>query len=302
MAPRIRPATADDADAVTALRSATTPYLIATPEFFRWRLTHQPAAEKGRWLVAETDGAVVGFARATLEWETSLPGQGMLTVAVFPRHRGRGAGTALAEAGLGHLASVGATTIRTFSIDDAGRRFADRAGFRPVSTAHHQVLDLDALPETPPAPAGVELRPYTDFADDPRPVHAVESAALADEPSDFPLDSTPYDTWLEHTWALPVSDHELSTVAVVDGAPAAVVNTISSPDGRIGSGFTGCLREYRSRGVVKYAKTATLHRARDRGFTRAFTENDSTNAPMLAINTWLGYRFHATETVLRLDL
>ena len=38
-----------------------------------------------------------------------------------------------------------------------------------------------------------------------------------------------------------------------------------------------------------------LHRARAAGLTEAFTHNDGSNAPMLAVNDWLGYERCAAE-------
>jgi hypothetical protein len=46
----------------------------------------------------------------------------------------------------------------------------------------------------------------------------------------------------------------------------------------------------RGRGLAKLAKSVAPHRARDAGLTRAYTSNDEVNAPMLAVNGWLGYR------------
>ncbi|WP_245929008.1 GNAT family N-acetyltransferase [Murinocardiopsis flavida] len=298
----IRPATADDSAAVHTVRSAITPHLISSPEQVRWRFHNPPAGERGASFVAELDGRVVGFTRAALEWETSVPGQGFHLTMVLAEARGRGIGTALIDTATKHLVSVGATTIRSFTTDAAGRRRAEKAGYREVSVARHQVLDLSVLPPVPARPDGVELRPYAEFADDPRPIHAIEAAALADEPSDLPFDQVPYATWQQTSWADPILDRELSTVAVSDGAPAAIVGINVSGDGRIGSAFTGTLREFRGRGITKYAKTHVLHRARDLGYTHAFTGNDSTNAPMLAINTWLGYRAHTDEAAYRIDL
>lgn len=64
---------------------------------------------------------------------------------------------------------------------------------------------------------------------------------------------------------------------------------------RYWSGMTGTRRAYRNRGLAKLAKTDSLHRARAVGYTDAYTGNDADNGPMLAINTWFGYRICATE-------
>ncbi|MBM0224834.1 hypothetical protein [Micromonospora sp. ATA51] len=67
---------------------------------------------------------------------------------------------------------------------------------------------------------------------------------------------------------------------------------IAPTDGRdrYWSGMTGTRRAFRSRGLAKLAKNDSLHLARAAGYTAAFTGNDTENAPLLAINTWFGYR------------
>ena len=54
--------------------------------------------------------------------------------------------------------------------------------------------------------------------------------------------------------------------------------------------FTGVLREYRGRGLAQVLKLQTILLARQRGMYFIRTDNDSENAPMLAINRKLGYK------------
>jgi mycothiol synthase len=46
----------------------------------------------------------------------------------------------------------------------------------------------------------------------------------------------------------------------------------------------------RGRGIAHALKRATIRFARDRGAAYLWTSNDSTNAPMLAVNWRFGYR------------
>lgn len=118
---------------------------------------------------------------------------------------------------------------------------------------------------------------------------------MADEPSDVPTEFTDYEHWLSETWRHPLTSHDLTMVALVDGVPAAF--TLARTDGgsRYASGMTGTARAFRGRGLAKLAKNASLHRARATGHTEAFTGNDAANEPMLAINNWFGYKISATE-------
>ena len=64
---------------------------------------------------------------------------------------------------------------------------------------------------------------------------------------------------------------------------------------------TGVLREHRNRGLATLMKRCGLARAAKAGITRAITQNDDSNAPMLAINRRLGYEPFATRHGWTLD-
>jgi GNAT superfamily N-acetyltransferase len=53
--------------------------------------------------------------------------------------------------------------------------------------------------------------------------------------------------------------------------------------------FTGVLREYRGRGLAQALKLQTILLAKREGVRYVRTNNDSKNAPMLAVNRKLGY-------------
>ncbi|MFC7744892.1 GNAT family N-acetyltransferase [Nocardiopsis composta] len=100
----------------------------------------------------------------------------------------------------------------------------------------------------------------------------------------------------------PRLDHELSLIAISGGEPIGIAAILSDGAKALKHSITGTVRAHRGRGIATYAKTAALHRARERGFTVSYTDNDTGNAPMLAINGKLGYRPHTTEAVYRRDL
>ena len=60
---------------------------------------------------------------------------------------------------------------------------------------------------------------------------------------------------------------------------------------RSGTGRNQGLDRHRNAlGLARLLKSHSLHRAAEAGATRAITDNDETNAPMLAVNKALGYR------------
>jgi GNAT superfamily N-acetyltransferase len=86
-------------------------------------------------------------------------------------------------------------------------------------------------------------------------------------------------------------DDDCSLVAYVDGELAGLTMLrVDRPSGRAHNNITGVRRAHRGRGLARLLKSHSLHRAAGLGVAVAATENDETNAPMLAVNTGLGYR------------
>jgi GNAT superfamily N-acetyltransferase len=89
-------------------------------------------------------------------------------------------------------------------------------------------------------------------------------------------------------------DDEASLVALVDGELAGITMIrVDRPSGRAQNNLCGVRRRYRGRGLALLLKSHSLRRAAELGATIVLTDNDETNAPMLAVNTRLGYRPYA---------
>lgn len=297
----LRPGDPSDLESVVRVRRAALPFMITTAEGVAFELSSALPAKRYRILVAETpEGEVIGTAQVGIAHDSPEPGRSFVNAYVDPAHRRLGAGRLLLGTAEAHLAAEGALETYAWVLDEpAHRAFAERQGYRPSRSAHFLRLDL-ATADLPPLPevlpAGVEIRPATAFAEDPRPLFVADAETTSDEPGDVGTEFDDYEEWLGHTWRNPALDKELTTVVLVDGAVAAF--TAAQTDGatRYASAMTGTLRAFRGRGLAKLAKTASLHRARAAGYTEAFTGNDAGNGPMLAINRWFGYGICATET------
>ncbi|MGW7100771.1 N-acetyltransferase family protein [Streptomyces sp. NPDC054838] len=297
----LRPGDPGDVEAVVRLRRSALPFMITTAAGVAHEVTSAHPGKRHRVLLAErADGVAVATAQAGIAHESPEPGRGYVNLQVGPAHRGRGAGSALLRAAEEHLAAAGAVDSYAWVLDGPGdHAFAARHGYRPSRCAHFLRLELSAaaLPPYPAAlPPGVELRPASAFADDPRPLYEADAEASSDEPGDVPVALDDYDDWLTDVWLEPSLDHDLTTVVLVDGVVAAFSAARTDGQGRYGSAMTGTRRAYRGRGLAKLAKTASLHRALAAGCTEALTGNDAGNAPMLAVNKWFGYEIRATET------
>ncbi|MGW2931614.1 N-acetyltransferase family protein [Streptomyces sp. NPDC001156] len=294
----LRPSVRADAEGFARVRRLALPFVLFTPESIAYDIGHMHPDAHYRPLVAEEDGETIGTAQVGLAHDSSEPGQAYLNIYVQPDRTRRGAGSLLVRAGEEYLASVGATTVFAWVLDEPGNRaFAERHGYRPSRSAHFLRLDLanHDLPPLEEAPQGVELRTGSDFADAPGPLFRLDAETISDEPSDIGHEFTEYEAWLEETWRHPLFSPELTSVAVVDGRPVAFSMARTDGGVRYGTVMTGTARAFRGRGLAKLAKNHSLHRARAAGYTEAFTGNDAGNGPMIAINKWFGYEICATE-------
>ncbi|WP_425835680.1 GNAT family N-acetyltransferase [Streptomyces fractus] len=288
-----------DTEAFARIRRACLPAILATPASVAYAAAHAHPDAHYRQLLAQTgDGEVIGTAQVGLAYDSPEPGQSYANVYVHPEHTGRGAGTLLLRTAEEHLGRHGATEVHCWALD-APRNLAWAAarGYRSSRSAHFLRLDLTTgtLPPRQPLPPHVELRTASDYAADPRPLFDLDAETVADEPGDIPTEFTDYEQWLGDTWHHPLLHHDLTTVAVVDGRPAAFTAARTDGEGRYSTGMTGTARAFRGRGLAKLVKNDSLHRARAAGITVAYTGNDTGNEPMLAINKWFGYALDATE-------
>lgn len=290
-----RPGGLADVEPYLALRNLTFPYQVNTAEGMRHFWENVPEKEHLRLFAAERDGELVGFARCGLNSWSSEAGAAVMTIVVHPDHRGQGIGTELLTRVESHLREVGGGRVQGYSADDeATLRWHAGRGFTLGQELRYSAVQTGDVPPVPPLPAGVTAVTFAEAG--PEAVYAVDSISTLDEPNDVPVDAIEYDQWFTHVWCAPELDRDLSIAVYVDGVPATVTLLDVDPaTGRGASGGTGTLREYRGRGLAKIAKTVSLHAAAQRGVTVAYTGNDEVNAPMLAVNKWLGYRQVATQ-------
>jgi GNAT superfamily N-acetyltransferase len=283
-----------EAAAVAAVVQETVPYLVMSGTILHAQVTKAPARQRYRLIVAEEGGRPVGCARVGLFADSSDPGLGFANLGVRIADRRRGAGSALLAVAEEYLAGLGVTTAYAWAGDEpAAHAFAERHGYRRGRSASFLRLDLGEggpLPAQPALADGVRLLPASHWAQDPHPLYDVDNESFQDEPSDVAFDTLSYADWRAVTWDRPEFDPELSTAAVVDGQAVAFVIAHSDGAGRYWSAGTGTRRAHRGRGLAKAAKARSLHLARAAGIRAAYTSNDDGNAPMLAVNTSLGYQ------------
>jgi len=287
----------DDAAIAQIIREVAPGWVTTERGVRHRRRTTLPRARRGDWVV-EVEGEAVGWSSAGLKTDGDRDDVAWANVFVRPAWAGRGLGTALWEPVEAHVAALGARRLLGDGAESpASRAYAERRGFRHTQTTRLSSLDPRAVDEselTLLADArtdGVTFEPFSAFEEAPELVYAVDAEASLDEPADEPITNWPFEEWLDAAWRQPDLSHEGSFCAVQEGRPVAMAELrIDLEGGRAANGFTGTLRSHRGRGLARLAKLASIAWLRERGFTSLVTQNDETNAAMLAVNTRLGYR------------
>jgi len=264
---------------------------VVTPAAIRYHMETTDPADCMGWWKAERDGELLGWAIGGLDAFAPVRTIAFGGPVVHPEHRNRGIGSALWKEVHAHLVHAGARRIVTYGHADPGSvGFAKARGFELEGT--HKTLALDPRTISPASqpPPGVEIVPMRAVENEPERIYAADSESAQDEPGPGDFSGMTLDVWRRLTWDNPSCDRDLGMVAIVDGE--LVGSSFLSTDranGRAANNGTGVMRAHRGRGLGLLMKQHSLEAAAKVGITRVITQNDNTNAPMLAINRRLGY-------------
>ena len=289
---RISVASPEDAPRAAALYNAAFDDRVITAAGMRYRqISAVPEDRLGYWR-AEEGGDLVGWAFAGRDTFAPSDTMGFAGIVVHPEHRHRGIGSALWDIASEHLADVGVRRIVAHGRGDADSMAFPRArGFSHEATDTTSAVDPRTVGAAPEPPPGVVISPLAAYADDPEPVYEADRASAQDEPGPSDYSGMTYVDWRRLIWSQPDCNHDLSVAAVVSGVVVGTSFLYADLDtGRAGNAGTGVIREFRGRGLALLMKQHSLERAAATGITTVITQNDDTNAPMLAINARLGYR------------
>jgi GNAT superfamily N-acetyltransferase len=285
-------ASPEDAARASALLSASSNDQLNTVSGIRYRIESAQPDDQLQYWRAESDGELVGWAYAGLDAFAAVRTVGFAGIVVHPAHRREGTGAALWDVVSTHLDEIGARRIVSYSRgDDDTIAFVRARAFKLEATDTSSEVDPRTLGTPPAAAPGLELRPMRAFDDDPEPIFMADLESAADEPGPSDFSGMTYETWRRLTWDHPDFDRELSAAVLADGIVVGTTFLYSDRErGRAANGGTGVMRDFRGRGLGLLMKQHSLAWAAAAGITRVTTQNDDTNAPMLAINARLGYR------------
>lgn len=225
---------------------------------------------------------------------------------VHPGWAHRGIGRRLMEAALETLHARGAHQVQSFAREDHPRSvaFLRHAGFTEVGRDFESRLPAAACDLTPFAvyvdqtrALGIELTTLADeLARDPTCLRGVYQAhcalgfAIPSEDPDLPapVSFEAYRAWqVEHPLVLKDAYFLAKRGDVFVGESAMKRSAVDG--GVLHQELTAVAVEYRGRGVATALKVLTIQYAQQHGFREIRTFNSSRNAPMLAINTKLGF-------------
>ncbi|WP_161881400.1 GNAT family N-acetyltransferase [Deinococcus alpinitundrae] len=300
----LRPATPADLPFRAALHNALFPGEPTTlADLQRQDETRRADLIQHRF-IAEVDGQPAGQGLYTQQEWMFHPQKFLVNVQVGRDHQGQGIGKRLWEKLESELRALDAVKLFASVREDEtrARRFLSERGFTEEQRERVAVLSLaDAdLSAFDAAVNRVQAQGYTlmTFAEWSGPtqegrLYAFDREASqdtprpADEVFDFP---TPERYW-ERIRADPTHDPSLWFVAVRDGELAGLsqLQTVAALPEVLSTGLTATARAHRRRGLALALKLTALTEAKKRGYRRVRTENDATNAPMIAINDALGF-------------
>lgn len=307
----IRPARSEtDIPGITAVVNAFESPPVPLEIVQEWFTQTAPGRITQRLVAVDANDAVIGYS-VVFHGPWSPDHHFYVWVGVDPTWRGQGVGTALYTNAQAFLRAQAATTLTSEVLDNdpIAVAFAQQRGF--TVDRHHFASALAIAPfdETPYQAviptleaAGIRFCSLADFQDSQearQKLHAVNVITDQDIPGweGTGTSFAEFEQWVcNSSWYRP--DGQL---IAIDGEEWVGICAIQlRPETQDAYNVhTGVVRSHRGRKIALALKLVAIRYARARGVRTLHTNNDSLNAPMLAINRKLGYRPQPGKYMLR---
>ncbi len=271
------------------------------------------AAQIREWDQQQFDGARILRRRVAVDETEQVLGYGvinhfpwlseghfLINVVTEPTLRRRGIGARLYDDALALARGYGVTTLKAEVREDHPEwlRFAEQRGFHVDHHVFESTLDLATFDAEPFADVlerveaqGIRIfslaeAPFT--TENFRKLWEVNAETARDDPASdgtFP-DFEEFQKVTDAAWFRPDGQ-----ILAADGERYIGLSAVGYfADGNAAyNNITGVLDAYRGRHIALAMKVRAIQAAQRWGVERVITNNDSTNAPMLAVNRKLGY-------------
>lgn len=254
-----------------------------------------------RTMIAVNDAAVIVGWSVMRRTENEPETRAFTSLVVHPEYRQKGIGTALIEDVLTHARPIGITELKSRVKDSepAWLAWAESKGFKierhqfrssvtlsefDESLFVNRIAELEAVGIT-----FTTLAELGDTDENRKKYYETDIAAAPDIPGEDYFES-----WREYEAELFAHEEyrpEGAHLALDGDRMVGVAHVfLDSEHDRMENAFTGVLRDYRGRGIAQALKVRTIMYAKQSGVSEILTENDSVNAPILAVNKKLGYK------------
>ncbi len=305
----VRPYTEDDFERIAAFHNLVEPdYPTTASELRRNNSLRDPKLDYNLFL-AERGGDLIGTARHTQASGLYHPQKFYVNIHVHPAHRRQGLGSRLYERLMDALEPFDPVLLRGDAKEDRpdAVRFWQKRSFLEEDRYWESRLDPQTFDSAPYAhlgermrKLGVSIQPLSTLMDKHPDYRRILYDLDWEVTQDEPLPETPtrkdfevYKKYFDTPEFIP----DALQVARYGGAWRGFSELGGSEgDARhLYNGFTAVGRELRGAGVATALKVKNLIWAKEGGYTEIKTWNNARNAPMLAVNTKLGFARQPAE-------
>ncbi len=294
---QIRLACPNDIATYCRLWNTVWPHLKITTAGLERDRTSLPSENQATIWLAFAGDEPIGFAECHREMGSYHPRKWTTSFAVNDEYRNLGVGRALYQTLEAFVHNQDPICLYSRAVESEvdALEFLDRRGFCEVKRDFESKLELESLPAEildamdDPEATIVSAREL-DSIEFRQELHQVFEAVRIDTPRADPPTPMAFDAFNE----VVLNDPELlweGTHIALDGGKIAGFSGLyrSEGDGELFQWLTAVKRENRGKGLAQAIKARAARWAIQNGYKVVRTDNDTRNAPMLAINDKMGY-------------